>query len=85
MNFEENPYNTESVDRSPKGRGPFIIIVVVLLLIILAAAGLLILKKSQSEEQNPKGSSENTEETVYSINTTRAVTGPMADYFQTNG
>ncbi len=85
MNSTDKPLNTEGSDRSPKGRGPFIIIVVVLLLIILAAVGLLILKKSQSEEQTPKGSSENTEETTYSVNTTRAVMGPIADYFRING
>ena len=77
------------VKEKKKGRKGFIFIIVFLVLVLAAAVGLGVVKKL-----NPSGAgfsgigpkaAEEPEELVFAVNTTEAVLGPIADYFEING
>jgi len=72
-----------------KGRKGFVVIIIILVLVLAAAVGLGVMKKI-----NPTGAglgglspktTEEPEELIFAVNTTEAVLGPIADYFEING
>ena len=75
--------------KKKKGRIGFIIIILVLVVILAGVIGLGIIKKGGGPEGKlglgGPGASEESEEVVFVVNTTVAVTGPIADYFEING
>ena len=72
-----------SKEKNKKGRTAFIVIIIVLAAILLGAVGMLIVKKGADAQNSAEPAAP--EETVYAVNTTSAVQGPITDYFEING
>ena len=75
-----------SKKKEKKTRAVFIVIIVVLVIALVAAAGMGMIRTSGAEgggRTGPAGEVE--EEVVFAVNTTSAVLGPIADYFDING
>lgn len=72
-----------------KGRRGFIIVVIVLVLVLLAAAALFALKQSGALDKVADAGADTAateaEEVQFAVNTTTAVSGPIADYFEISG
>ncbi|MCK5737332.1 MAG: efflux RND transporter periplasmic adaptor subunit, partial [Spirochaetaceae bacterium] len=74
-----------------KGRKGFIVIIVVLIVILAIVVGLGVMKKLGADVPGAKfgpgksKSTEESEEIIFAVNTTLAVVGPIADYFEING
>ena len=80
--------------KNKKGRRLFIIIILVLVVILAAVIGMGIMKKTGGFGSagsagkfslGSPGKPDEQEEVVFVVNTTEAVTGPIADYFEING
>ncbi len=75
--------------KKKKGRIGFIIIILVLVVILAGIIGLGIIKKGGGPAGKfsfgGPGKPDEPEEVVFAVNTTIAVTGPIADYFEING
>jgi len=71
-------------EKSRKGRRGFIIVIVILVIVLLGAVGFMVMKQSGAEGR-PGTPDAETEEVVFAVNTTQAVLGPIADYFEING
>jgi len=71
-------------EKSRKGRRGFIIVIVILVIVLLGAVGFMVMKQSGAEGR-PGTPDTETEEVVFAVNTTQAVLGPIADYFEING
>jgi multidrug efflux pump subunit AcrA (membrane-fusion protein) len=91
MGKKEQNYQQGGV-RKKKGRIGFVIAILALLLVLAAVVGLFVLKQGGGAE-GPAGRAgfgdqaapEAEAEAVFAVNTTLAVLGPIADYFQING
>lgn len=64
-----------------KGRTGFLVIILVLVVVLIAVIGLVVIKKSR----DAGGPADAPEEVVFAVNTTEAVLGPIAEYFEING
>ena len=78
--------------RKKKGRRGFLIIIIVLVIALLAFAGFGAMKmaggpdgKGLGGRLGPGDTESEPEEVVFAVNTTEAVLGPIADYFDING
>jgi multidrug efflux pump subunit AcrA (membrane-fusion protein) len=68
-----------------KGRKGFVIVILILLAILAALTGLGLMKKLGGPVADGSGPEGESEEIVFAVNTTEAVLGPIADYFEING
>ncbi len=77
------------VKEKKKGRKGFLVIILVLVIILAAVVGLGVMKKLGTPGDGFSGfgpkTAEEPEDIVFAVNTTEAVLGPIADYFQING
>ncbi len=80
--------------KKQKGRRAFVVIILILIVILIAIVGMGVMKRmSGTDAKGLAGKfnlgkpeeSEEQEEVVFAVNTTKAVTGPIADYFEING
>lgn len=71
--------------KTKSGKKPFLVIIIILALILSGAVVFTILRLTKPQAIGGEDMAKAEEEPVYAVNTTSAVLGPIADYFETNG